>query len=164
MKIIEHTNRNLILKESAGCMWPLGLFFLSIAGLFAAGLSGLFTNLDEFTFFEKSAAWFVSLAGITAGIWIIYSHPFVNINFDKNENAVIITRKRITGKETEIVHFNNIKDIVIIEDRDTDGDKVYGFGMKLISGTIINLTNTIIQNKDLMNDKVEVIKNFLNLK
>jgi hypothetical protein len=164
MKIIEHSNNNLVLKDSAGCMWPLGLFFLSVAGLFAAGLSGLFTNLDEFTLLEKSIAWFISLSGIAAGIWIIYSHPFVNINFDKNEDAVIITRKRITGKEIESYPLNEIKDIIIIEDTDTDGDKVYGFGMKLISGKVINLTNTIIQNKDLMNDDVDVLKNFLNLK
>lgn len=68
MKTLQHTNTNLVLKDSAGCFWILGLFFVFIAGTFIIGLLGAFYNLNELSELEKAGAWFVSLGGLAAGI------------------------------------------------------------------------------------------------
>ena len=82
MKVIQQTTNNLILKDSAGCFWMLGLFFVVIAGTFIIGLLGAFYNLNEITEPERAGAWFISLSGLAAGIWLIYSNPGARLIFD----------------------------------------------------------------------------------
>jgi len=82
MKIIQHTNTNLVLKDSAGCFWLLGLFFVVIAGTFVIGLLGAFYNLYEINELQNAGAWFISLSGLAAGIWLIYSNPGARLIFD----------------------------------------------------------------------------------
>jgi hypothetical protein len=88
MKITQHTTTNLIIKDSAGCLWLFGLFFVVVAGTFVIGLMGAFNNLHELNQLEQAAAWFVSLAGVAAGIWIIYSNPAIKTDFDKRQEEV----------------------------------------------------------------------------
>lgn len=83
MKILQHTNTNLVLKDSPGCFWMLGLFFVVIAGTFVIGLMGAFTNLYELNELERAGAWFVSLSGLAGGIWFIYTNPGTRLDFDK---------------------------------------------------------------------------------
>ncbi len=92
MKITQHTTTNLIVKDSAGCLWLFGLFFVAIAGTFVIGLMGAFNNLHELNQLEQTAAWIVSLAGVAAGIWIIYSNPVIKTDFDKREESLRLTK------------------------------------------------------------------------
>ena len=87
MKLIRHSTSNLVLKDPPGCIWLFGFFFVSISGMFIAGLSGLFNNLNEISTLEQAGAWIISLAGFSAGIWVIYSHPGITIDFDKRDEA-----------------------------------------------------------------------------
>lgn len=77
MKIIQHTTTNLIVKDSSGCFLLFGLFFIVIAGSSVIGLMGAFYNLNELSQTEQNDSWFVSLAGVAAGIWIINSNPAI---------------------------------------------------------------------------------------
>jgi len=163
MKIIAHTTTNLVTKDPAGCLWLFGLFFLVIAGMFVVGLLGAFTNLHELNELERAAAWFASLSGVAAGIWIIYSNPFIKAEFDKREGSVVINRKGFMKNETEKHPLNDIKDIVLNESKDDDGDLVYTVEIKLISGKSISLTKFWLRNKEDVQKIIDEIKNFLEL-
>ena len=161
MKIIEHTPRQLTLRDSAGCLWLLGFFFIAIAGTFVAGLSGLFYNLHELSGLEKLGAWTVSLSGVAAGFWIIYSHPGVYARFDKSTNSLSINRKGLMKNITETYRLSEIADVVLAETTDSDGDPFYRIALKLKRDKQVLLFSTGLHNKEAQQKNVELIKNFL---
>jgi len=161
MKIIRQTNTNLVLKDSPGCFWMLGLFFVVIAGTFVIGLMGAFTNLHELNELEKAGAWFVSLSGLTAGIWFIYSNPGTRLDFDKKEGMLLINRRGLMKKESERFPLNEIKDISLAESEDTDGDPVYRIELQLKSGNKTSLTELWINHKEGLQKNIETINEFL---
>jgi hypothetical protein len=162
MKITQHTTTNLIVKDSAGCLWLFGLFFVVVAGTFVIGLMGAFNNLNELNQLEQAAVWFVSLSGVAAGIWIIYSNPAIKTDFDKRGNKVLIKRIGLMRTETEQYPLKEIKDILLNESKDDDGDPIFAVDMKLISGKTTALTKTWLRNKEELQKIVDEIKDFIN--
>jgi len=162
MKIIQHTTTNLIIKDSAGCLWLFGLFFVAIAGTFVIGLMGAFNNLNELNQLEQTAAWIVSLSGVAAGIWIIYSNPAIRSDFNKRESVVKITRKSLMRNETESYPLADIKDVVVKESKDDEDSPIFSVEMILSAGRTTALTKTWLRNKEELEKVVDQIKNFIN--
>lgn len=162
MKITQHTTTNLNVKDSAGCLWLFGLFFVVVAGTFVIGLMGAFNNLNELNQLEQAAAWFVSLAGVAAGIWIIYSNPAIKTDFDKREGKVLIKRIGLMSTETEQYPLKEIIDIVLNESKDDEGDPIFSVDMKLISGKTTALTKTWLRNKEELQKVIDEMKDFIN--
>jgi hypothetical protein len=161
MKIIQQTRMNLILKDSAGCFWMLGLFFVVIAGTFVIGLMGAFTNLYELNELERAGAWFVSLSVLAGGIWFIYTNPGTRLDFNKRENMLTIQRRGLMRNEVEKYRLNNIEDIIIIESEDTDGDPVYRVELKIKYEKSVRLTELWVHNKEGLQNTIDTIKEFL---
>ena len=138
----------------------LGLFFVVIAGTFVIGLMGAFTNLYELNELERSGAWIVSLSGLAAGIWFIYSNPGTRLNFDKSENLLTIQRRGLMRNEIEKYRLNNIEDVILIESKDTDGDPVYRIELKLKTEKHARLTELWMHNKEGLQNIIDTIKAF----
>lgn len=155
MKIIQHTITNLVLKDSAGCFWMLGLFFVAISGTFVVGLLGAFHNL------EKTGVWFISLSGLSVGIWFIYSNPGTRLDFNKQENMLTIQRRGLMRNEIEEHRLDDIGDIILVESEDTDGDPVYRIELKLKTEKNTSLTELWINNKKGLQEIIDTIKDFL---
>ncbi len=162
MKTIKHTNTKLILKDSAGCFWLLGMFFVIIAGLFIAGLSGLFHNHNQLEDWEKIVGWVISLGGFFAGVWFIYINPESIIIIIKNDNIITIYRKGLIRNEKETYELDEIKEILVEVSTDSDGDPVYRTELMLKTGKKIPLSLLWIQNKEALEKTVKLIKEFLN--
>lgn len=162
MRILQHTNTNLVLKDSAGCFWMLGLFFVVIAGTFVIGLLGAFYNLNELSELEKAGAWFISLCGLAAGIWFIYSNPGTKLIFDKRENLLTIQRRGLMRNEIEKYALDDIEDIILVESEDSEGDPVYRIELHTKSENKTNLTELWINHKEGLQKNIDTIKDFLN--
>jgi hypothetical protein len=161
MKINENTMSRLVLKETAGCIWIFGLFFVIISMVVIAGLLGMFTNLNETTDTAKAAAWLVSLSALSAGLWIIYSNPVIYLCFDININVISIHRRGFLRNETEEFPLNEIEDIHLIESRDSDDDPIYQVQIKLKDGNKRLLTNSGPHNREALLESIRRIQEFL---
>jgi len=161
MKLIQQTTNNLVLKDSAGCFWMLGLFFVIIAGTLVIGLMGAFTNLYELNDLEKAGGWFVSLSGLAVGIWFIYTNPGTRLDFNKRENMLTIQRRGLMRNEVEKYRLNNIEEVILIESKDTDGDPVYRVEIKIKYERNASLTELWIHNKEGLQNTIDSIKEFL---
>lgn len=161
MKITEHTTTNLKVKDSAGCFWLFGLFFVVVAGFFVIGLMGAFNNLSEITQIEQAAAWFISLAGVAAGIWIIYTNPAIKTDFDKGAGIVKINKRRFIKSENENYPLSDIKDVVIKESKDDEGDPIFSVEMILFNNKTATITKTWLRDKEELERISKQIKNFL---
>lgn len=161
MKILEHNSTKLKLRDPAGCIWLLGFFFIAVAGTFIYGLMGAFTNLYELNELERTAAWVISLAGVAAGIWIIYSHPGIYITFDKSEDIVTINRRGLLKDETETYKLSNAEDIIINESVDSEGDPFFTISISLKDKRQINLSSIGGHDRETQQKNVNLINNFL---
>jgi hypothetical protein len=161
LKIAEQTSSELKLTDSAGCFWIFGLFFIIMGGIFISGLLGMFHNLDELSDWEKLGAWIISLGGFLAGVYFIYQNPGSGILFDKGNNKLSITRTGLFRNQKEEYGLNEIKDIVLTKSTDTDGDPVYRVEAELKTGKLIPLSILWLQNKEVMEDKIKTIRDFL---
>jgi len=161
MKVIQQTTNNLVLKDSAGCFWMLGLFFVVIAGTFVIGLMGAFTNLYELNELERAGAWIVSLSGLAGGIWFIYTNPGTRLDFDKRGNMLTIQRRGLLRNKVEKYRLNNIEDVILIESKDIDGDPVYRVEIKIKYEKNVSLTELWVHNKEGFQKTIDTINNFL---
>ena len=139
----------------------LGLFFVVIAGTFVIGLLGAFYNLNELSELEKAGAWFISLGGLAAGIWFIYSNPGTKLNFDKSEYLLTIQRRGLMRNEIEKYRLDDIADIKLVESEDSEGDPVYRIELQLKGGNKTNLTELWINHKEGLQKNIDTIKEFL---
>jgi hypothetical protein len=161
MKITQHSTTNLIVKDSAGCLWLFGLFFVVIAGTFVIGLMGAFNNLNELNQLEQTAAWIVSLAGVVAGIWVIYSNPAIKTDFDKREGVVKIIKRGFMKNEIENYPLTEIIDIIINESTDDEGSPIFSVEIKLMSGKKASITKVWLRNKEDLEKNIVKIKDFV---
>lgn len=65
--------------------------------------------------------------------------------------------------ETEHYPLKEIKDVVLIESKDNDGDPIFSVDMKLIYGRTAALTKTWLRNKEELQKVIDEIKGFLHL-
>lgn len=161
MKLLEHTTTKLILRDTAGCLWLLGIFFIVIAGTFVTGLMGAFTNLNELSELEKLLGWIISLSGITAGIWVIYTHPGVYACFDKSTNIVTINRKGLMKNVTETYRLSEVADVELNETTDSEGDPFYRIALRLNGDKLVLLFSTGLHDKEIQQKNAVLIKSFL---
>lgn len=161
MKIAEKTEFELKLTDSAGCFWLFGLFFVIIGGIFILGLLGLFTNLHELSDFEKAAAWLISIGGFSAGVYFIYQNPGSEIIFDKQNKTFTLTRTGLFRNEKEQYRLDEIRDVILSQSTDTDGDLVYRIEVEMKTGKLVPLSLLWIQNKVVQEELLNKIKEFL---
>jgi hypothetical protein len=122
---------------------------------------GAFTNLNELSELEKLLGWIISLSGVAAGIWIIYSHPGIFITFDKSIDNVTINRRGLLKDETENYKLSEIEDVVIDESVDSEGDPFYRVALKLKDQRQTNLSSVGGHDRNTQQKNADVIKNFL---
>lgn len=148
MKIIEHTLRQLTLRDSAGCLWLLGFFFIAISGIIVAGLAGLFYNLHEASELEKFGAWVISLSGLAAGFWVIYNHQGVYARFDKSTNSLSINRKGLLKNMNETYRLSEITHVLLDEITDSEGDPFYRIALIINRDKQVFLFSTGLHDKE----------------
>jgi len=139
----------------------LGLFFVVIAETFIIGLLGAFHNLNELNELERTGVWFISLGGLAAGIWFIYTNPGTRLDFNKTENMLTIQRRGLMRNEVEKYRLNNIEEVMLIESKDTDGDPVYRVELKIKYEKNVSLTELWVHDKEGLQQIIDTIKAFL---
>lgn len=121
----------LVIRETPGCLWILGVFFAVIGTAFVYGSLGGYTNFDEAPPWVLGLHFFGGICAIAAGYWVLFFAPITTVIIDRNTRTVSIRRKGITGKtDTEFV-FDEVGRFDVFEEFDSDGDDVYTLGLVL---------------------------------
>lgn len=137
----EQTENELIIRETPGCLWILGLFFAIIGGVFVYGSLGGLTDWD------RQAAWMLAITfvmgsmGVAAGIWIIYGAPITKVVIDRIENTVLMTRYGLFGKRETFYAFDEIEQFCLIEEKDDESNPIWSLGMNLSRGETIKISS-----------------------
>jgi hypothetical protein len=138
---IEQSEDSLIIRETPGCLWFVGLFFALVGGIFVYGALGGFTDYD------KQAPWVIAFAGLMGscavgvGIWAIYKAPVTKVVISNTENKVFLSRFGLFEKQKSVYAFEEISRFCLVEERDDEGDPIWSVGFILTSGETIKLNS-----------------------
>ena len=160
MKLRQNANE-LIIEETLGCLWILGLFFAVIGGIFVYGSLGGFTNRDEVSQFVIYLSFLMGAIGVAVGIWIIYRAPITKIVVNRQTNRVTHTRRGLSGKQEKNYSFGQIKQFCLVEEKDSEGDLIWSLGMELSSGETIKISSLESHNEKFKRDFVFQTNEFL---
>ena len=140
MKTIQ-TENELVIQETPGCLWFLGLFFVIIGGMLVWGTLGGFSNWNEFPFWQLGLAFVIAASAIAGGVWVISKAPVTKVVINRIEDTVLMTRWGFFGRRQTVFSFTDIKRFCLIEEKDDEGSPIWYLGMKLINNETIKITS-----------------------
>lgn len=138
---IENGDNLMVIRETPGCIWFVGLFFLLICGMFLFGASGGFSNWRELKHWEISVAIAMSLSGIAVGIWMIQSAPVTKVFIDRRNLQVSVVRRALFGRSSKTYEFDEIAHFFVHEDVDDEGDPIYSLAFRLTDEEVVKINS-----------------------
>ena len=137
----EQTQNELIIRETPGCLWIVGLFFAFVGGIFVYGALGGLVDYGSQSPWMLAAAFVMGSIGVGVGIWIIYKAPITKIVINRIEDSVLMTRYGLFGKQESFYHFDEIENFSLIAGKDDEGSDIWSVGMNLANGETITITS-----------------------
>jgi hypothetical protein len=137
---IERTDQTLTIKETPGCLWIFGLFFILVGGSFVFGALGGYSNYSSLSPLILAVHLLLGLIAVGAGYWVVYVAPVTRVTLDRSSETVILKRRGVAGKVDRTFKFSEIREFRLIEERDSDGDPIFSLGLDLASGEEIRLS------------------------
>lgn len=137
----EQTQNELIIRETPGCLWIVGLFFMFVGGIFVYGALGGFADYARQSPLMLAAALVMGSIGVGCGIWMIYNAPITKIVINRVENTVLMSRYGLLSREDSVYDFDQIEGFCLMEDRDGEGDPIWYFALKLFDDEPIRITS-----------------------
>jgi hypothetical protein len=135
------TQNQLIIRETPGCMWIIGLFFASIGGVFVYGSLGGFTNYQFIAPYKIFFAFVIGMIGVLAGCWFIYRSPITKITINNLAETVYLQRFGVSGKTENKYTFDEVSQFFLISEKDNDGDPIWLLAMELADGEVIRISS-----------------------
>lgn len=135
------TADELIFQETPGCLWFLGFLFFFVGGIFVYGALGGFNNWDKVSFLQLGLAFTMGAIAVSVGVWQISRAPVTKLILNQQTGTIIYTTRGLFGKKEKIFDFDQVKRFRAVEDRDSDGDPIWYFGIEFRSGKIIKISS-----------------------
>ncbi len=157
----EQTQNELIISETPGCVWIMGLFFALIGGIFVYGALGGFTDYDRHAPWTIALTLFMGSAAVAVGVWVIYSAPITKVVIDRIENTVFIQRWGLFGKHKSFYHFDEIEQFMLLEEKDNEGDPVWALGMLLTNEETVKISSVASHDERFKSNFVFEINEFM---
>jgi len=158
---IEQTETELIVSETPGCVWIMGLFFALVGGIFVYGALGGFADYDKHAPWTIALTFFMGSAAVGVGIWIIYNAPITRVVINRVENTVFIQRWGLFGKQESFYAFDEIERFVLLEEKDNEGDEVWALGMRLTSDETVRISSVASHDERFKSNFVFQINEFM---
>lgn len=158
---VEETPNEITIKETPGCIWLFGLFFIIISGTFIYGIFGGFSNWHEIPTWQLVLTFFGATAILSCGVWIISNAPITNVSINRLTNTVSMKQYGFFGKRDLFYKFEDIKGFCLIEDKDSEGDLIWTLGMNLENGETVKISSVSLHIEDVQRKYVFQINEFM---
>ncbi len=138
---IERTEKELVIRETPGCIWIFSVLFLVVGGIFVYGAFGNFTDNGGVPFWLISAAFIFGAIGCAAGLRLISRSPITKVIVSRDTETVAHTSYGLAGRTHRIYHFDEIEKFCLIEETDSEGDAIWSLGMEISGGDTIKISS-----------------------
>jgi uncharacterized membrane protein len=158
---IKQSSQHLVLRDSPGCFWLLGMLFVVIGGLFAAGSLGLFTNAHTLSLWQRLLVLVMGSIGVGVGLGVIIQAPQTVSVFDRQTQQAVITRRGLLGRTVSIYSLADITCVQIREHTDSEGSPVFQLELVLRSRQPVPLSRLWMHHRPAHEQAMSRVNDFL---
>ena len=149
----------LTLTDSPGCFWFLGGFFCAV------GAAAILAAISSLSGSHSAGAVFVTailgLAGIGAGIYIIYNAPASRVMISRTRNLLTVSHRGLLRRQEQSFPLSSIQCVYLVEGKDVDGDPVFTIRFQLSDGRELPLTHLWLHNSARLEDTLNRLSEHL---
>jgi hypothetical protein len=114
----------LHVRDTPGCLWFLGLWFIAGATLCIAG-AFLASNASTLAWWERLVIIGIGTGCGAAGVFVLYTTPATIARFDRGTGRGEIIVRGLRRRERTLFALDDARFVDIVESRDSDGDAMF---------------------------------------
>ena len=163
MRLTESPGR-LVLSDTPGCIWVLGLAFVG-SGTLVLTVPVFAPEWATFVWWERLAVLAIGASHLAAGLWTIRLHPATRLELDRARGAGL-HRVRHPGQRAPTIttfRLTEVRDVALVESRDSDGDPVFALRLRLSEGREVQLQGHPAPGREQARGRADVLRRFLGL-
>lgn len=162
MRLI-HDGDRMVLRDTPGCFWLLGLMFVGSGTLAALAGVGLVDGDSEIGFWARAAILFIGAGHLFGAFLLLRASHATEMVLDR-VNRVVTVRTRGVRRVTEERHrFSDVAAIDVLARKDGDGDLTYTLRLWLRDSTVIPLHSTPAQSREALDEHARVLRDFIGI-
>jgi hypothetical protein len=127
----------LLVRDSPGLHWLLGLLFLGGGSLFVLGPLWLFANRETVAWPVRALSVLMGSVGVGAGLWVLGGSPCSTLEVDRRTSRVGIRRWGLGGRQTQSWPIGEVRDVRLAESKDDDDSPVFRVEIVLRDGSAV---------------------------
>jgi hypothetical protein len=137
---IQHSASRLTLRDRPGCLWLFGLLFVA-SGTFVLGSVPFAPEWATFGRWERAAILAIGLGHFCAGLWLVRRHPTTRLELDRAQGTGTFSIRHPGDRVPTVTRFSlsDLRDVRILEQRDSDGDPSFALALVLAEGGELRL-------------------------
>ncbi len=124
----------------------IGLFFFLVSSTFVYGSLGGYSNYAQASELTIKLHFLGGFVGVCIGSWLILTKS-TYVKISAATQTVSIIKRNLFGKKETLVPFYKIKEFIVSDKFDQDGDLIWKVDLELESEEIIELTDVWINDK-----------------
>jgi hypothetical protein len=136
MRIVERDGA-LLVQDSPGLHWLLGLLFLVGGSLFVLGPLWLFTNRETVAWPVRALSVLMGSVGVGAGLWVLGGSPYSILEVDRRTSRVGIRRWGLGGRQRHSWPIGEVQGVRLAESKDDEDSPVFRVEIVLRDGSAV---------------------------
>jgi hypothetical protein len=146
VRITKNNHDILILKNNASPIRFLGFFFLIISSAFVYGSLGGYSNYAEASDLAIKLHFIFGVIGSCVGIWLILTKTS-RVEILSAKQTVNLIKSNLLGKIETSIPFYKLKQFIVSEKEDQDGDPIWKVDLQTESAEVIELSSVWLHDK-----------------
>jgi hypothetical protein len=146
VRITKNNHGDLILKNNPSPIRFLGVLFLIISSGFVYGSLGGYSNYAEASDLAIKLHFIFGIIGVSVGVWLMLTKTS-HIDISAVNQTVNLVKSNLLGKKETSIPFYKIKQFIVSEKEDQDGDPIWKVDLQMESAEIIELSSVWLHDK-----------------
>jgi hypothetical protein len=137
---ITHSGAHLVAADTPGCAWSLGLVFVA-SGTLVLTVPLFAPEWATFGFWARAAVLAIGASHLGGGLWTIRHHPETRTELDLARECGVHSVRRPGERAPTVTRFRlaDVRDVTVLEEKDSDGDPVFTLRLLLSGGRELRL-------------------------
>ena len=127
----------LLVRDSPGLHWLLGLLFLGLGVLFVLGPLWLFTDRTIVAWPVRALSALLGGTGVVVGLWVLSRAPQSTLAVDRGAGRVRIWRWGLGGRQTHSWSIREVEGVRLDEGKDDEDSPVFRVEVVLRDGSAV---------------------------
>ena len=163
MRVTDSGTR-LVAADTPGGLWVLGLAFVA-SGTLVLTIPLFASEWATFGPWERIAVFAIGLSHLGGGLYTIRQHPATQVELDRAGGAGTHRVRRPGERVGSVTRFRmaDIRDVGVVEEKDSDGDPVFEIRMRLADGRELHLQGHPNHGQAAAREQAAAIRRFVGL-